>query len=93
MRMIEADKVPPMVRLLLFNNQKADSVMRYVQDLVDKHTIEAEPVRHGYWLWDSKHYYCSVCSGTRYHDLVLGLDAAYCPYCGAKMGEAKDGTK
>lgn len=41
--------------------------------------------KRGYWLWDGKHHYCSVCSGTRYHDLVLGVDAAYCPYCGAKM--------
>ena len=54
-------------------------------------TIDAEPVRHGRWLWDGKHHYCSVCSGTRYHDLVLGMDAAYCPYCGAKLVGVEDG--
>lgn len=46
---------------------------------------DAAPTRHGYWDWDGKHFYCSVCSGTRYHYLVLWLDAAYCPYCGAQM--------
>ena len=48
-------------------------------------TVDAVPVRHGHWEWDGKHFYCSECAGTRYHDLVLGLDAAYCPYCGAKL--------
>lgn len=61
--------------------------MRYVNRMP---TIKAEPVRYGRWLWDGKHHYCSVCSGTRYHDLVLGMDAAYCSYCGAKLDGETD---
>lgn len=33
---------------------------------------------------------CSNCCGNRFHDLALGLDAAYCGRCGAKMdGDTK----
>lgn len=49
----------------------------------DKFTIiEAEPVRHGYWINANygRHYICSVC--TRIYE-IYGFD--YCPNCGAKM--------
>ena len=48
-------------------------------------TIEAEPVKHGKWLWEKDHWECSECRGGRYHDLSLGLDASYCSRCGARM--------
>ena len=56
-----------------------------ILEIVDMPTEDVAPVRHAHWKWDGKHFYCSACAGTRYHDLVLGLDAAYCPYCGAVM--------
>lgn len=52
-------------------------------------TVDAEPVRHGHWIWVKDHWECSVCRGTRFHDLILGLDAEYCGRCGAKMDETK----
>ncbi len=36
------------------------------------------------WIYETNYYSCSVCSGKRF-DLLLGTDAEYCPYCGAKM--------
>lgn len=53
-------------------------------------TIDADPVRHGHWIWYKNHWECSVCRNNRFtNDSVLGLNAAYCSYCGAKM----DGDK
>ena len=48
-------------------------------------TIEAAPVKHGRWEWVDNHWECTNCRGSRFHDLVLGLDAVYCGRCGAKM--------
>lgn len=45
--------------------------------------------KRGRWVWNGKHWECSNCRHDRLHDLVLGLDAAYCPYCGADMREGK----
>lgn len=47
MRMIEADKVIPLVRLLLMFHPNAERIIEDMQAVVDSHTIEAEPVRHG----------------------------------------------
>ena len=47
--------------------------------------VEAEPVRHGKWIWMKDHWECSCCRGSRFHDLALGLDASFCGKCGAKM--------
>ena len=56
-------------------------------------TIEAVPVKHGQWEWVGNHWECTNCRGNRFHDLVLGLDAAYCGRCGAKMdGERRFGN-
>lgn len=44
MRMIESDKVIPLMRLLLLFNPKADAICKDMQDVVDIHTIDAVPV-------------------------------------------------
>lgn len=56
MRLIESNKVIPLVRLILMNHPKADAICENVQKLVDIHTIEAEPVKHGYWTIDTREY-------------------------------------
>ena len=45
----------------------------------------AEMRKIAHWQWNGKCWECSNCRGNRFHDLMLGLDAAYCGYCGAKM--------
>ena len=54
-------------------------------DVINELSAEYAIVRRGHWDWNGKHFECSVCKGERLHDLVLGLDAAFCPRCGANM--------
>ena len=56
-----------------------------VVDAANELSANYAPINHGKWNWNGKYFECSVCCGQRMHDLVLGLDAAYCPRCGAKM--------
>ena len=51
-------------------------------------TVDAEPVRHGRWEYNSAeyamgipHYECSICGET------VAEKTNYCPFCGAKMQE------
>ena len=83
MRLIESNKVIPLVRLMLMNHPKADAICENMQKIVDIHTIEAEPVVHGKWI-DAREfcgdYMCSNC------DALYGTNKFnYCPNCGAKM--------
>nr|DAL55051.1 MAG TPA_asm: hypothetical protein [Caudoviricetes sp.] len=45
-RMIDADKVVPLCRLLLVGHDKgvADAIAKNLQDVVDTHTVDAVPV-------------------------------------------------
>lgn len=50
--------------------------------------IEAEPVRHWYWIETNEGTFCSECDKTPievgpYH--ICNYSAPYCPNCGAKM--------
>ena len=57
--------------------------MDNVDDWMDGNQVEAEPVRHGRWLVDSRTgmSFCSECL-----DYAVEADTNYCPNCGAKMG-------
>ena len=59
-----------------------DSYMNEVESIPSADVVE---VVHGRWEWHKNHWECSACRGSRFHDIVLGLDAEYCGYCGAKM--------
>ncbi len=55
-------------------------------DVEDAPTINAEPVKHGYWEEDMGGCWCSCC------DDVSDFSYTYCPHCGAKMdGRKEDG--
>ena len=56
-------------------------------DLMDAPTIEAEPIRHGRWLWVDG-VRCSICN----HKLQTTGLTSYCPNCGAKMDEGNAET-
>ena len=47
-------------------------------------TADVVEVKHGEWIYNIKYYSCSICAGKRFN-LLLGLDAEFCPHCGAKM--------
>ena len=101
MRLIDADTLMETIReneypLTSHLNSRDNGMFTIgIQQAVDEQpTIEAEPVRHGKWIFkhnpitDPKGYFiriiCSEC------DLHTGQKSNYCPMCGAKMdGESE----
>ena len=98
MKMIEAKKVVPLIRLILFDNPNIEKICKGMQDVVNIHTIEAEPVRHGRWedstdeLLGTDVYTCSKCRES--YVLVDGTPKEnlwnYCPNCGCRMDGGDD---
>ena len=86
MKMIEAKKVVPLIRLILFDNPNIEKICKGMQDVVNIHTIEAEPVMHGMWETNSDRpdsLICSICKCG--FDMWKHDPHNYCPNCGAKM--------
>ena len=86
MKMIEAKKVVPLIRLILFDNPNIEKICKGMQDVVNIHTIEAEPVRHGRWETNSDRpdpLICSICKCG--FDMWKHDPHNYCPNCGADM--------
>ena len=86
MKMIEAKKVVPLIRLILFDNPNIEKICKGMQDVVNIHTIEAEPVRHGRWETNSDRpdsLICSICKCG--FDMWKHDPHNYCPSCGADM--------
>lgn len=50
-------------------------------------TIDAEPVKHGKWIWEECVYKCSECSHKAYGNILECMDGTYkyCPNCGARL--------
>ena len=66
-------------------------------DIEEAPTIEAEPVRRGWWesyisrLGMNVYHRCSVCGENNPYEHTHRAYSNYCPNCGAKMiGEAND---
>ena len=90
-RLIDADAL---IHRLLNTKIVAANLFQYANAVTnmigDAPTIEAEPVRHGYWENANgrpKTYIrkCSVCGKESYF-CGRGCSYKYCPNCGAKMG-------
>ena len=90
-RLIDADAL---IHRLLNTKIVAANLFQYANAVTnmigDAPTIEAEPVRHGYWENANgrpKTYIrkCSVCGKEAYF-CGRGCSYKYCPNCGAKMG-------
>lgn len=63
--------------------------------LNDAPTVDAEPVRHGHWIFYRKdlNCKCSKCRYTlkmsdEYRIAYVVMDERYCYHCGARMDEA-----
>ena len=89
-RLIDADAL---IHRLLNTKIVAANLFQYANAVTnmigDAPTIEAEPVRHGYWENANgrpKTYIrkCSVCGKEAYF-CGRGCSYKYCPNCGAKM--------
>lgn len=50
-------------------------------------TIDAEPVKHGRWIWKDGAYYCTECQYHMRNNTLEVFDGEYhyCPNCGSKM--------
>lgn len=48
-------------------------------------TVDAAPVRHGRWIFDSGVDYCEKCSECKALKPPHYISDNYCPGCGAKM--------
>lgn len=90
MRLIDADAL---IHRLLNTKIVAANLFQYANAVTnmigDAPTIEAEPVRHGYWENANgrpKTYIrkCSVCDKESYF-CGRGCSYKYCPNCGSKM--------
>ena len=84
-RPIDADALENMGYELHRTYQKDANMMVYeVKKIADVPTIEAEPVRRGWWeRYDIGGVLlnCSECKAFSPH----GVRTRYCPWCGAKM--------
>ncbi len=91
MRLIDADALEKAMYGSNFYGDGCAAATHYADCVRNAPTIEAEPVRHGYWAirpsgWSAYDCVCSKCgeSGTP--------DYKYCHNCGARMdGGISDG--
>lgn len=65
-----------------------DMIRQFYNSVSDLQTIEAEPVRHGHWIWlepygahFTRRRKCSECG-----DIKAQEASNFCPNCGAKNG-------
>ena len=56
-----------------------------VSDIDNAPTIEAEPVRHGYWMCGDYYDIGDVCSECDWDSGMVNPTLRYCPNCGAKL--------
>lgn len=84
-RYIEAEKLENIISDGLNSGKFGHDAVEILSEIYALESADVSPVVHARWRWNGKHYECTNCGRDRLHDLVLGLDAAYCSYCGAKM--------
>ncbi|MBQ7013350.1 MAG: hypothetical protein IJN11_05480 [Oscillospiraceae bacterium] len=90
MRLIDADAAKNKIRREMANADLDKlgfaiclALINMFDDAGELPTIEAEPVRHGWWVVQDEgrtRYMCSLCESKNYR----GCEK-YCPNCGAKM--------
>ena len=99
-RLIDADALKESVHAhdyvlkdCLNSTDKGMFTVGIMQAIDEQPTVDAEPVRHGKWIWkgeegDSR-FMCSVCKWKEYVPTCNGVPDIwdYCPSCGARMDE------
>lgn len=89
-RLIDADALKEK-RTMVTKSYKPNAIMEraaiLLEDVETAPTIDAEPVKHGKWIWEDCVYKCSECSHKAYGNILECMDGTYkyCPYCGARM--------
>lgn len=88
-RLIDADALPVYRVKILHAFGIIEGNVIFPEHIENAPTIDAEPVRHGRWIYKPDGWYCSACDKRAMVDAV-GF-AKYCCRCGAKMdGGAED---
>lgn len=94
MRPIDADellKASRIGKILYFNDTTTDGYtdVLLAVEVERAPTIEAQPVRHGDWLYNDMYLpNCAECSECGWKSSVSGDEISschYCPNCGARM--------
>ena len=68
----------------------SETVQRCIEVLSNAQTIDAEPVRHGKWIFESiGRHGVMTCSECRKMQDYQTLCFTYCPNCGARMDEER----
>ena len=95
MRLIDADMLQ--VHILSLGHRWDIDNADYICEVIENQsTVNAEPIRHGYWIpvnpdvYGAEQFECSVCGVYSGDGLCRKeLDYEYCPNCGAKMDEVE----
>lgn len=98
MRLIDADAlgIGKANRDCFDDPKYADGWNNAIEIINNAPTIEAEPVRHGRWIYGAENFTCgnhnAECSVCHCNISWSGCDEDfnYCPKCGAKMDGAAD---
>ena len=82
MRLIDADAL-----INTLNKEKIEFNADINYFILNAPTIDAEPVRHGHWIYfeQDNMFGCSKCARWMPRNNYL-----YCPWCGARMNEVND---
>ena len=102
MRLIDADKLKKHYSWWQGGTlaKTLDEMKRDFDTIIDlQPTVEAEPTKHGHWIWDKENdkMYCSECGyetdnwGVHQEsDQIEWQLPNYCENCGAKMDEVEE---
>lgn len=96
MRLIDADKIMADIATAERSTSKDYCLLTIARYIRTQPTIDAEPVRHGKWLFEEYpdgyyHSKCSLCNSWFSEDAFLN-PYKYCPNCGACMIKQGDIT-
>lgn len=90
MRLIDADKLFNNQILVVSNSASLEVIEKIMDIIKEAPTIEAEPIRHGKWIYTGfMEVKCNNC-GNVFHELE---DTNYCPNCGCKMDDVMWGDE
>lgn len=98
MRLIDADALADRLDAIAYDDWNqgvriswADALKDIAEIVRGEIAVDAEPVKHGYWIDRAKSILglpteaCSECA-----EWSVGYKKDYCPHCGAKMDEAEE---